>query len=274
MQDIAELFNLTPSQAKAATSTNKNMILTAGAGSGKTRTLVARYINLLIEGGHTPMQLVAITFTKKAAREMRNRIRQILNDLRSTNLTDEERELWLNLEAQMDSARIGTIHSLCSEIIHAHPAEVPIDPQFEVLDEGFTATLRVRVIADTLAWAVERPEMRLVFDCIQVNSLENLISFALEHRLGLMRQLEAKAGDQIGEKLIANALHDFFNHSETKCALDYFQSRLDQDTLENEAGTVMANQIENLLFEWRNAEEALAVHDLYKSLTIMHDALI
>ena len=272
MQDIAEFFNLTPEQAKAAVSTNKNIILTAGAGSGKTRTLVARYINLLFEGGHTPMQLVAITFTKKAAREMRNRVRQFINNLQSTNLSDEERELWLNLEVQMDSARIGTIHSLCSEIIHAHPANVPVDPQFEVLDEGFTATLRTRVIAETLTWAVEQPEMRLVFDCMQVNSLKNMILFALEHRLDLMRHLEPIAEDHIGEKLIATALIDFFNHNETKDSLDFFQSLLDQDTLVDEAGTAMAIQIESLLIEWSNAEEALAVHDLYKSLAIIHDA--
>jgi len=272
MQDIAEIFGLTPAQAHAAISTNKNIILTAGAGSGKTRTLVARYINLLIEGGHTPMQLVAITFTKKAAREMHNRVRQILNNLHSMDLTDKERELWLNLEAQMDSARIGTIHSLCSEIIRAHPANVPVDPQFEVLDEGITATLRVRVIADALTWAVEQPEMRLVFDCMQVHSLENLISFALEHRLDLMSHLEAKVEDQIGKMLIAKVLNDFFNHKVTKNTLDFFQSMVDQDTLEDNAGTAMASQIESLLSEWRNAEEALATHDLYKSLAIIYDA--
>lgn len=272
MQNIAEIFSLTPAQAKAAASTNKNIILTAGAGSGKTRTLVARYINLLFEGGHTPMQLVAITFTKKAAREMRNRVRQTINYLHSTNLSDEDRELWLILETQMDSARIGTIHSLCSEIIHAHPADVPVDPQFEVLDEGFTATLRTRVIAETLTWAVEQPEMRLVFDCIQVHSLKNMILFALEHRLDLLRHLEQKAEDQIGEKLIANALIDFFNHNETKDSLDFFQSMLDRDTLEDEAGKAMASQVETLLIEWGNAKEALEDHDLYKSLTIIHDA--
>ncbi len=272
MRDIANIFNLTPAQAKAATCTNKNIILTAGAGSGKTRTLVARYINLLFEGKHTPMQLVAITFTKKAAREMRNRVRLFLNSPPSTNLTEEERERWHSLEAQMDSARIGTIHSLCSEIIRSHPAEVPVDPQFEVLDEGFTATLRARVIAETLSWAVDQPSLRLVFDCIQVHSLEKLISFALEHRLDLRKQLEPYSGDQIGEKLITKVLDKFFNNNETKDAIDFFQSMLDKDILEDEAGLSLANQIEFFLIEWKNAKDALADHELYKCLTIIHHA--
>ena len=62
-------------QEKPILSRGQDIVVTAGAGTGKTRTLVARYLSLLVDG--IPLRsIVAITFTKKAAREMRNRIRE------------------------------------------------------------------------------------------------------------------------------------------------------------------------------------------------------
>ena len=118
--------------------------MTAGAGSGKTRTLVARYLALLAEG--LPLRsIVAVTFTRKAAQEMRNRVRlQVQRYLGRAdlpgpgNLTEEERQRWLEVYGALDAARIGTIHALCSEVLQAHPAEAGMDPRFEVLDEAQT----------------------------------------------------------------------------------------------------------------------------------------
>ena len=120
---LAELLGLTAKQAQAAAERRRNTAVTAGAGSGKTRTLVARYLSLLGEG-RTPRQVIAITFTEKAAREMRSRARQYLRRLALESPDPAERQRWNELEAQMDSARIGTIHSLCAEILRAHHGRV------------------------------------------------------------------------------------------------------------------------------------------------------
>jgi ATP-dependent helicase/nuclease subunit A len=114
---------------------HKDVIVTAGAGTGKTRTLVARYVRLL-EEGKSPRRVVAITFTEKAAREMRNRVRKAVSDRAESAGNASEKRHWADLEAGMDAARIGTIHSLCSEILRAHPAEAGIDPRFDVIEEG------------------------------------------------------------------------------------------------------------------------------------------
>ena len=71
---VVTSFNLTPPQRAAALERQRDIVLTAGAGSGKTRTLIARYAGLLA-GGLSPRRVVAITFTEKAAREMRSRVR-------------------------------------------------------------------------------------------------------------------------------------------------------------------------------------------------------
>jgi ATP-dependent helicase/nuclease subunit A len=132
---VISIFKLTGGQKDAALERKRDVVVTAGAGSGKTRTLVARYASLLAEG-LTPRRVVAITFTEKAAREMRSRVRDALVELIAQAETDDERKTWLDLNAQMDAARIGTIHSLCAEILRNHPAEAGIDPRFDVLDEG------------------------------------------------------------------------------------------------------------------------------------------
>ena len=76
---ILSLFQLTDEQRAATTARDAAISVTAGAGSGKTRALVGRYLDLL-ESGLTLRSLVAITFTDKAAREMRNRVRTITTE--------------------------------------------------------------------------------------------------------------------------------------------------------------------------------------------------
>ena len=170
-------------------------MVTAGAGSGKTRTLVARYISLLAEG-LSPRRVVAITFTEKAAREMRSRVRASLVDQISLAKVDGERQRWNQLEAQMDSARIGTIHSLCAEILRAHPAEASVDPRFDVLDEGLAATLRAQAVADTLAWLVGDPAFAQLLTGFTTGALKKLLAFLLDRRLEAQAAFESTADAQ------------------------------------------------------------------------------
>src|ERR1041385_7342215 len=101
----------TQSQETAVHQHGKNLIVVAGAGSGKTYVLVERYLALLDANRDWPLNaLVAITFTKKAAQEMRDRVRQALEKRYHTQNDPSERDLWAARMAAMDSARIDTIH--------------------------------------------------------------------------------------------------------------------------------------------------------------------
>lgn len=118
------------------------MIVTAGAGSGKTRVLVERFLRLLEENpAWRVSDIVAVTFTEKAAREMISRIRREIRSRIQQSARAEEREAWRVHRNALDSARIGTIHSLCASILRAHPAEAGLDPAFEVMEEIEAASL-------------------------------------------------------------------------------------------------------------------------------------
>lgn len=108
--------------------------VSAGAGSGKTRTLVELYIKLL-HAGHTPDRLVAITFTDKAAAEMKDRIREAIDEQAREAATPADVERWTQLRRELARAPISTIHSFCSGILRENPAQARVDPSFEVLQD-------------------------------------------------------------------------------------------------------------------------------------------
>src|SRR5215813_11556603 len=149
-------MNYTPEQHEAIFTPDRNLIVTAGAGSGKTRVLVERFVALLDMHLDWPLpSIVAITFTEKAAREMRDRVRQAIEKRIENAQDDASLKRWRDHQAALDSARIGTIHSLCTAILRANAAEVRIDPAFDVLDEADSAILRSEAIEQAVANLVE-----------------------------------------------------------------------------------------------------------------------
>ncbi len=183
---------LTPSdeQRPAVLTRGRNLAVTAGAGAGKTRTLVARYLSLLADGLDL-RAIVAITFTKKAAREMRNRVREeIRRYLTRDTLSAAERRRWQGYYQQLDAARIGTIHSLCAEILRRHPAIVGIDPRFSMLEEGDMALLQVRAVEAALAWAANTHDVAPIFESFTEQALKSLIGSLLRQRLDVTTVLE------------------------------------------------------------------------------------
>ena len=165
------------------------VVVTAGAGAGKTRTLVARYLSLLVDAAagraEIPVRsVVAITFTKKAAREMRNRVREeVRRYLQREGLTEEERARWQAVYEQLDAARIGTIHSLCAEILRRHPAEIGIDPRFGLLEEGEISLLQAQAIDAALGWAANDPEGVRLFTTFRERDLRPILSALMLKRL-------------------------------------------------------------------------------------------
>jgi len=141
---------LQPEQAAAAYEITKHISVTAGPGSGKTTVLVERYLHILREHPQLNIdQIVAITFTNRAANEMRERLREELNRILQTAAADERRH-WLNYKRTLDGAVITTIHGFCARLLREFPVEARIDPQFLLLDEHRAAMLLESVVEEAL----------------------------------------------------------------------------------------------------------------------------
>ncbi len=118
-------MSLTPQQ-EAAVYADGNIAVIAGAGTGKTHMLAERYLYHLREHELSPLEVVAVTFTEKAAAELRSRIRS------SVNQQLPER---YDLLAELEAAQVSTIHALAVRICREHPLVADVPPDFAVLDE-------------------------------------------------------------------------------------------------------------------------------------------
>jgi len=123
------------------TSLDESLIVEAAAGTGKTSELVQRIVNVIRTGRGSVDRIVAVTFTRKAAGELRLRLRVELDQSRvSAAAPDEIRNLEAAL-SRLEEAHIGTIHGFCAELLRQRPVEARIPPGFEELDEYQSARL-------------------------------------------------------------------------------------------------------------------------------------
>lgn len=144
----------TEEQSKALSAGTGSIAVDAGAGCGKTFVLTERFLSHLDpqnEATVTAMfdELVAITFTDAAAREMRNRIREKCRD-RLLSAKGDRVGFWRTMLRSLDAARVSTIHSFASGLIRDHAIELGIDPAFTVLDPAEAAVLKSAAVDDAL----------------------------------------------------------------------------------------------------------------------------
>lgn len=152
------MLELTDEQRAAIDCRKHSVALSAGAGCGKTFVLTYRFISHLeADNNRTAKQeptrlsqLIAITFTDAAAREMRSRIRAACYEKLMSADSAESQQHWLNYLREIDAARISTIHAFCASLLRAHAARAGLDPAFGVLDQADANVLQYQVIDDVL----------------------------------------------------------------------------------------------------------------------------
>jgi ATP-dependent helicase/nuclease subunit A len=137
----------TRQQLAAIDARGNSVVLSSGAGCGKTFVLTNRYLSHLKRDGVSAGQIVAITFTDRAAREMRKKIRDAITREALANPNDES---WPHHLRGLETASIQTIHSFCADLLRQFAIPSDLDPQFEVLDEILADNLRADALRDTL----------------------------------------------------------------------------------------------------------------------------
>ncbi len=154
-RDLAFLEDLNPKQREAATYTGGPLLILAGAGSGKTRCLTYRFAYLVRHLGVDPGRILAITFTNKAAREMRERIERLLGWGRPGGGPEGGMRggrpggLW-NPRGE-GALWVSTFHSTCVRLLRRYGTRVGLGPNFAIYDEADQTSLMKRILGE-LGW--------------------------------------------------------------------------------------------------------------------------
>ncbi len=140
MTAVAERATALNEEQLAAVEAAGTVFVSAGAGTGKTSVLVERYVRAVCERGLDVDSILVITYTRKAAGELRSRVRAAF--------VGRDRP---DLARALDGAWISTIHGFCNRLLKAHPFAVGLDPRFRELDEAGAAVLRGEAFERALA---------------------------------------------------------------------------------------------------------------------------
>lgn len=150
----------TKEQEESIKTLDKNLLVSAGAGSGKTRILVERFIHILETERAAVDEIVAITFTNKAADEMRERIRKTAGERISSAKNERDRKKWLAIKHEVEGARISTFHGFCSRLLRENPLEARVDPAFRVMDEVQMTLMLNAAVQDIIFKSLEEGHER------------------------------------------------------------------------------------------------------------------
>ncbi len=208
-------------QQQKALDLKRHIIVTAGAGSGKTTVLVERYVRILLEKGDPPSRILAITFTEKAATEMKNRVVARLQQEVARNTPYSRRAFeWLAATPEM---RISTIHAFCHGILRQFASAHGLDPEFELADELQLQSLRQEVL-DRFFNQPQLPfpdpihsRVVLAIHYFTIQNLPQLLDTVYKRRLQLMPfliDLTQHSPSTLIKKwdaIKANAIHAFVN---------------------------------------------------------------
>ncbi len=201
-------IELTIAQQQAIEQIDKNILVTAGAGSGKTLVLVRRFVEILKQQPELRVHnLLAITYTRKAANEMRTRIKARLKELfEQAKLTgSDDQARWHQCLSEMDSACIETIHSFCQSILQSFAIEAGMDPQIAVLDDFERAQIIAETIEETFRRAIAAQDIdRTVLGHFSLEDIKAFLQTVLTNHLRfslLAGQLEVLSEPELDKEL-------------------------------------------------------------------------
>ena len=173
---------------RAGSDLRQSFIVDAGAGTGKTTVLISRILGAVTSGKSSLERIVAITFTEKAAGELKARLRTELEKA-LREFTSEKWSYVRDALAEIERAQVSTIHSFCATLLRERPIEAGVNPDFDVLDEIGANLLLDQSWEDWLAQEMDRPASGLaeVLETgIDIEDIHPLGKFLIHHRDALV----------------------------------------------------------------------------------------
>jgi len=209
---------LNPDQLMAATTIEGKVLVIAGAGSGKTKTLTYR-TSYLLENGVSPKEILLLTFTRKAANEIKDRAKSLLaSSLSNQELSDEElAEDKLPTDKALNSIASGTFHSFCNMLLRQYSGLLGINPRFTILDTGDSEDAidlvhkEKKYPAQTKSQAFPRKK-----------TLQNIISTSRNRRIHIRDLIESSYPDiAVHIPIIEQLAVDFHEYKRTNHLYDF-----------------------------------------------------
>ncbi|MBN1539718.1 MAG: UvrD-helicase domain-containing protein [Candidatus Thermoplasmatota archaeon] len=204
LQKEGRLMELTDPQRRSL-DTTKHIAVTAGAGSGKTHILVERYLNILKEEESTgPRNILALTFTEKAASEMKDRVRREVRKMAA-----EHGGRWFDVTEELDRSDISTIHSFCTRLVRTLPVPAGIDPDFRVISETGASEILGEILNEmfTVEWEGSSSLRRLLVD-YGMNSTVQMLKGLLRESGRTSLPLGSKEFEELSLRSLENALSE------------------------------------------------------------------
>jgi len=193
-------MNILTDQQQKALSRDCNLSVTAGAGTGKTLLLVERYIDILINEPVDVKDILAITFTKKAAAEMKDRVVRHIEEKITSKPPKNQYNKLVHARDRMNSASISTIHAFCARLLREFPVEAGLDPDFRQLND----MQRQLLLDEELEKEIEsldkdQSQWLPLFRLFGKEMLKKMLRTALEHSYEMIPVIESYAGKSVDE---------------------------------------------------------------------------
>lgn len=240
-------------QQQNALVNNLHQVLIANAGSGKTAVLVEKFYRLINEReGEDIQRIVAITFTRKAASEMKERIVRKINEHIEFLSANDKNDFYFKLillRERISIAKLQTIHSFCQEILSEYAVNIGYNPNLSVIEDYQFQKIYLDFYNDTLEDVMEFDEnYKFIFETIPEKKFNEIVKMLVDNNL-LLRKVESFY-NQSNEKLVEELLDSYI-----KIVRDFFDQQ-------REALTKNTN-----LFSDKNQSRVDSLHNLLSRLT-------
>ena len=174
-------------QQSAAIAARGQVFVSAGAGTGKTTVLVERFVEAVCERGIDVESMLVITYTERAAGELKGRIRARLHELGRHDLA-----------RSLDGAWISTIHGFCLRLLKSHPFAAGLDPRFRILDDSQGRVIRGEAFEAALNefCAGEDPDRLQLLATYGAGGLRRMLTSVYETLRSAGRELDLELGER------------------------------------------------------------------------------
>ena len=262
-QEIRGL-EFTAAQAQAVKTLDQNLAITAGAGSGKTRVLTERYIEILLtelederkDAKEVLEKVVAITFTKKAAAEMKERIRERLAKYLSDNYTSvsaKRKKDIINLLDNLSHAKISTMHSFCKRILKDNLFEIGLTTDFEIVQGIEKNNLIRQAVIEAVDEIISNEDHQLYDSLWDLNyrygksDLIDLLTEMLEERENIKRFSKEAEYNSVKDKFYQLFVNMQLNKVEDYITNQQVRSKIKElDTFEEKKDSVGSNTVKKI----------------------------